>query len=296
MRPNAVLSPYIERLWGWESDHAEILNLPTLLPGTGAEVFFHYRQPFSGEIGGALHRFDPAHMVCVREKPIKLQSSSSVGFIAVRFRAGRLHRFTAVPGADLIDGIMSVTDLWGAPGHSLAQDMMNAKSRRSAISIIEKFLMDQLDDGTSDLLVEQAVGEIYKRCSNVSISDIALKVQVSERELQRRVKTLTGQTPIAFRKLSRVQHVMRELLLNSPSHMLEVALKYGFYDQAHFIHTFSGWGLGSPQRFLDEARNTSHFYNTPWKRSDKNPNQGMIVRSENVAVACSPKSQSRIDR
>lgn len=269
MRPNAVLSSYIERLWGWESDHAEVLNLPTLLPGTGAEVFFHYRTPFSGVVGEALHRFDPAHLVCVRGKPIRLQSSSSVGFIAVRFRAGRLHRFTAVPGADLIDGTMSVTDLWGAPGYSLVQDMMNAKSRRSAITIIEKFLLDQLDDGTSDLLVEHAVGEIYKRCSVVSVSDIAHEMRVSERELQRRVKALTGQTPIAFRKLSRVQHVMRELLLNSPSHMLDVALKYGFYDQAHFIHTFSDWGLGSPQRFLDEARNTSHFYNTSWKGSEK---------------------------
>lgn len=274
VRPNAVLAPYIERIWGWESDQAEVLNLPTLLPGTGAEVFFHYREPFSGEVGGALHRFDPAHMVCVREKPIKLYPSSSAGFIAVRFRAGRLHRFTAIPGADLIDGIMSITDLWGGPSHSLLQDVMNMQSRAGAIAAIEKFLINQLDAGASDLLAEQAVGEIYKRCSSVSVSDIALRVQVSERELQRRVKALTGQTPIEVRKLSRVQHVMRELLLNSPSHMLETALKYGFYDQAHFIHTFSNWGLGPPQRFLADARGKSHFYNTSWKGSDKKSIQG----------------------
>jgi AraC-like DNA-binding protein len=269
VRPNALLSPYIERLWGWESDHDEILNLPILLPGTGAEVFFHYRQPFRGEIEGVLHQFDPAHMICVRGRPIKLQQSGSIGFIAIRFRAGRLHRFTAIPGVDLIDSTMSVTDLWGASGHSLVKDVMNVRSRTSAISIIEKFLTSQLNSGSSDLLVEQAVGEIYKRCSNISVSDVAQKMGVSERELQRRVKALTGHTPVEFRKISRVQHVMRELLLNNPSHMLETALKYGFYDQAHFINTFSSWRLGSPQRFLADVRNKSHFYNTSWNGSDK---------------------------
>lgn len=269
VRPNAFLSPYIERIWGWESDQSEVLNLPTLLPGTGAEVFFHYRQPFLGEIDGALHQFDPAHMVCVREKPIKLQRSASVGFIAVRFRAGRLHRFTAIPGVALIDGIISVTDLWGASGRSLLRDVMNVQSRTSAISIIEKFLIKKLDGGVSDALVEQTVWEIYKRCSNILVSDVAQRMRVSERELQRRVKALTGHTPVEFRKLSRVQHVMRELLLNSRSHMLETTLKYGFYDQAHFIKTFSNLRLGSPQRFLTDARSKSHFYNTSWNGSDK---------------------------
>lgn len=268
IRPIAILRPYIERIWGWESQGREILDLPTLLPGTGAEVFFHYRKPFRGEISGADHAFDPAHLICVRRKPIKLCPSSSVGFVAIRFRAGGLHRFTTLPGADLIDGTVSVTDLWGAAGAKLSLDALNSPPS-GLLAIVEHFLVDRLENGNTDALVELAVSEIYKNCSEISVADLARRIGVTKRELQRRFRTLTGQTPVEVRRLSRIQHVMRHLLLDRSSGFLEVILKYGFYDQAHFIHAFSNFGLGPPHRYLTLARAKSHFYNTPWSDSDK---------------------------
>lgn len=42
--PPAELRPWVERFWSWESDCA--VPLPLLLPGTGADLFLHYRTPF----------------------------------------------------------------------------------------------------------------------------------------------------------------------------------------------------------------------------------------------------------
>lgn len=285
IRPTNALRAYVERFWGWESEKAESLNLPTLLPGTGADVFFHYRQPFQGEICGAPQSFAPAHLICVRHKPVELRSSNSVGFLAIRFRAGALHRFTDLPGVDLVDGTMSTGDLWGSSGLQLIRDVINVASRDRAVDVIQRFLLTRLEVGKSDLLVEHAIGEIYRRCSEVSISEVALKLGVSGRELQRRVKALTGQTPVEVRQLSRLQHVVRELLLKRPSSMVETALKYGFYDQAHFTHAFSNCGLGSPQRYLTIAREKCIFTIRHGETLARTASDNG-ARSKDVIVAC----------
>lgn len=85
-RPHPALRPYIDRYWSWEAAPGERIALPRLLPGTGAEVFLHHRQPFRSENGAAL---PAAHMLCVRLQPYALASTDDVGFTAIRIRAGR---------------------------------------------------------------------------------------------------------------------------------------------------------------------------------------------------------------
>ncbi|MCK1667717.1 helix-turn-helix domain-containing protein [Bradyrhizobium sp. 153] len=259
--PIAPLRPYVERLWGWESIGQEIVELPTLLPGTGAEIFFHYRMPFSQVREGKDHVFDGAHLVCVRRRPIQLSAQRDIGFIAVRLRAGRMHRFVDIPGGDLIDRTLSVTELWKSAGRQLSLDVSNAPSKAGALEALQCFLFEQLRRNRSDELVENAISVIYRHHAAASIDKLASRFGVTRRELERRFKTLTAQTPVEFRKLSRIQHVMRELLLDPSARILDAALSHGFYDQAHFIHAFAELALGSPVQHLTLARAKPHFYN-----------------------------------
>jgi methylphosphotriester-DNA--protein-cysteine methyltransferase len=264
IRPIAALRPYVDSLWGWEAVGDEIIDLPTLLPGTGAEVFFHYRTPFHRDAGGRREAFERAHMICVRRKPIRLCRSRDVGFVAVRFRAGRLHRFTNSPGADLVDGTASVAELWESAGRRLESDVTAASRQADRLRLVQAFLLKELETDRADPLVEHAVAEIYQRCAATSITQLASNLRITRRELERRIKAVTAQTPVEIRRLSRLQKVTRDFLLQQTPRLLSIALKHGFYDQAHFIHNFSSLGLGPPQRHLTSARARPHFYNTPW--------------------------------
>lgn len=264
IKPVAALAPYIERMWGWESIDDEVIDLPILLPGTGSEVFFHYRTPFRHEVAGKVEALGSAHMVCVRRKPVRLLSSKDIGFVAVRFRAGSLHRFTRVPGANLLDQTLTATELWGEEGTRVALDATLRQSRREIAELLQRFLMSRLEEGRSDQLVERAVSTIYQRCAVVSVDHLALSLDVTRRQLERRFSALTAQTPIEVRRLSRMQKVMRKLLLEKSANVLDAVLTHGYYDQAHFIHDFAKTGLGPPQRFLNEIRSRPHFYNPSW--------------------------------
>lgn len=262
--PVHPLRPYIDRLWGWESRPGELITLPSLLPGTGAEVFFHYRTPFrrltAAETSCALER---AHLFCVRADPAQLCPSGDIGFVAIRFRAGSLHRFIDLPCAELLDTTCSASDLWGAKGRVLADGVLDAHSIPEKLRLIQVFLLKQLQRGQSDQLVELAIAKIYRAVPGLSIDDLAASLGIGRRQLERRFQALTGQTPSEVRRLSRFQKVVRALMLDHALDPLDAALCHGYYDQSHFIRDFKDLAMTTPKRHIDAARLKTHFYNTP---------------------------------
>lgn len=255
LRPIAPLRPYIDRFWGWESAAGETVPLPTLLPGTGAEVFFHFRTPFCGS---------SAHLLYVRTQPLALPATDNIGFVAVRFRAGMLHRFTVIPGAELMDRACTVDAMWGRDGTELAERVAGAATFAAKAQLIQAFLLKRMQAACPDPLVEYAISRIYRDCAAISIAQLADRIGIGKRQLERRFKALTGQAPAEMRRISRVQKAVRMLLLDPAVRSADVALAHGYYDQAHFIRDFNALVRTSPQRFIDAARQKTHFYNTPW--------------------------------
>jgi len=262
--PDPVLQPFIDRLWGWESVPGEEIALPTLLPGTGAELYFHYRQPFRHlTTQGVPVACAPAHLLCLRNRPVALCASSNVGFIAVRFRAGMLHRFTDIPAGELLDRIHSVDELWGRAGKVVTQGVAECATPSTRLRRIQDLLLKCLRTKAADNLAERAVSALYRESTSISIGQLAARLKIGPRQMERRVQALTGQSPAELRRLGRLQKSFRALLLAPEAALLDVALANGYYDQSHFNRDCRQLAQDSPGRLLQVARAKTHFYNTP---------------------------------
>jgi AraC-like DNA-binding protein len=262
--PIPPLRSYIDRLWGWESAPGATIALPTLLPGAGAELYFHYRRPFrhAGAVPSPVPHA-PAHLLCLRSVPLALAAMTGVGFIAVRFRSCMLPRFTPVPAAELHDRPRDIADIWGAPGRLCAARVAAADTQAERLALIQDFLLRQLQPERADALVEAAVDILYRSHGGVTIEQLAARLRLGRRQLERRFLAATGQSPAAMRRLCRFHHTVRALLLAPDAGGLDTALRHGYYDQAHFIHDFRALAQTTPQRYLRLARGMTHFYNPP---------------------------------
>jgi len=266
--PAVALRPFIDRFWGWESAPPETVQLPTLLPGTGAELYFHFGAPFRIHAnGGHPLVVSPGHLFCLRGTTVNLSPASDIGFIAVRFRIGMLQRFTGIPAKELADRPLSVEDIWGAPGAALMRRLSYALDRQQRIVLITAFLLERLGPST-DLLVEQATTELYRRRSAISIEALADALGLGRRQLERRWKRFSGQSPNEIKGLNRFQQTVRGLMLDPSADATDRALACGYYDQAHFIHDFQRRVGLAPHKYLRVARTKTHFYNTPLPRDD----------------------------
>ncbi|HJV80373.1 helix-turn-helix transcriptional regulator [Noviherbaspirillum sp.] len=267
--PVASLSPYIDRFWGWEAEAGETISLPTILPGTGAEMYFHYRTPFLRSQGDGTFSLPHEHLFCVRRRPVELGAIAGLGFLAVRFRAGGIHHFTRLPGNDMLDQLPRAEDLWGVPGKELAGRVIEAGSNEKRVLLLQTFLLRQLEHKTVDTLISVATAHLYRHCDTLSIARLASHLNLGKRQLERRFLQATGQTPVEVKRLSRFQKTARTLLLDPSASCADSALAHGYFDQSHFIREFKSLTSLSPLAYLAQARAKTHFYNTPRSTSEK---------------------------
>lgn len=261
--PTPALRPFIDRYWGWDSTQAEPVVLPCLLPGTGAELYFHYRSPFRYQSLPHEQQSCPqAHLLCLRRSPLPLCPATDLGFIAVRLRAGMLPRFLSIPAAELPDQVHAVEHLWDVAGSQLLRQLSWAAANVERLQLIERFLLSQLRS-PPDARVERAAALLYRSGPGLSIDQLADAVELGRRQLERRFLAGTGQTPVEMRRLTRFQHTVRTVLLDPQRSSTDVALEHGYYDQAHFIREFRSLAQTTPRGYFTAARSTTHFYNTP---------------------------------
>lgn len=247
--PCAALAPFVDRYWSWTGAPGERIALPTLLPGTGAEVVFDCRGRGS-------------RVLCVRRHPLALGDAQEVDFIAVRLRAGMLSRFAAMPLAELADQQVDASALWGQAAQVLAERIAHAGATAARAALIERFLLERLAPASAVPAVERASAAIY-RDHRARIEDVARACGLGRRQLERRFVQVAGQSPAEVRRISRLQKTVRALMLDPALAPLDAALAQGYFDQSHFIRDFRDLAGTTPQRYLAEARRRHHFYHRP---------------------------------
>ena len=259
--PCPVLQPYIDRLWGWEGECG--LPFAPMLPGTGAELMFHFGEPLS--INNALsgrRNLGPAFLLCSRNAPHLLGTPGRLDFLAVRFRSGALRHFCPRPLLELMDDAFPIADVWGQDGRDIVERLATAPTRTARVAVIEDWLLRLLArHHLHQPVVELATRALYYRHHHLRIDDLAEQAGCSRRTLERVFRAATGLTPKGFQRRARFQLTARDLLLHQPADSLTTALDHGYYDQAHFIHDFRRFTGMSPNRFIHQTQHLAHFYN-----------------------------------
>ena len=254
-KPCAELSPYIERYWAWESSPSQ--SLPVLLPGTGNDLFIHFKKPFA-------HIPGPAHVLCVRSRPWPLESSEPTAFIAVRFRMGSLRHFCRFGLGELFDRAVAVEELWGQEGQRWVEQVVLTSRFSLCRDVIESQLLRWLRrHRRPDVETDWAASRLYYGHATCRMDELAASVQISRRHLERTFQSALGLSPKAFHRLARFQQTVRDLLVTPSSDGLDTALAHGYYDQSHFIREFESFAKVAPTAFLTRRNFMSHFYNPP---------------------------------
>lgn len=258
-RPTGPLAEVIDRIWSWTSEPGETAALPLLLPGTGAELVFHYGAPFVLEGEGAL---SPAHLLC-RRRAAQRMVPQAVGFISARVRAGQMARLLPMPVDEVFDQAVPLSELWGPAVAALLDRLAQAGSFAERVLQIQAFLLARLR--TSDPLCEWAAEQLYRQPAGTRIQQMADRAGLGRRQFERRFSAVMGMPPVRFRRLARFQQVAKRLHLAPATPDLLVALDAGYFDQPQFIREFRDIVGMTPQAYRRQSAGRTHFYNPSWR-------------------------------
>jgi len=109
-----------------------------------------------------------------------------------------------------------------------------------------------------DPMVAEAVRFIEHDSGEIRISELARRLDVSTRQLQRRFKSSTGLSPKQFARIRRIRATAIVLVENDRVSWADRAADMGFADQSHMTHEFKSVTKRSPNSFAEKIGKIDH--------------------------------------
>lgn len=176
-------------------------------------------------------------------KPVLLSYKSIVDEIAVNFTSTGINYFFDNNYDKLSDGpfqFMS-NEKWNNFSHKLF--VINEKKR---IELLENFLVSQLR--YKDLKNVEFVIDSMKNDLSIKVKDIALKMKLSDRTINRLFHKYIGCSPIAYKKILRFRSSV--LMNDNEMSLTELCLNNEYYDSPHFTNEFKKLTSKNPKSFF----------------------------------------------
>lgn len=169
-----------------------------------------------------------------------------------------------VPASDLTGSLVDLGDLWGRKAVELVERLASADSWGDRFAVLDETLARRIDDAGQSLdPIELAWYGLLKSGGLMSVSDLAREVGYSRRHLHHRFTSEYGVTPKEASRLVRFQNSVgllrdserrrqRGWVDHRSGSLGEVAVRAGFYDQAHMTREWNDLAGCSPSAWLAE--------------------------------------------
>lgn len=263
IRPSTPLARYIKCYWAMQfDDRAGGHKTETVLPDGTLEIVFNLADRFRRFHPDGRVELQPGTIIVGQMRRfVKIQPTGRVDLFGVRFHtAGAYHHFRC-PLSELTDKIVEPRAIFGDLFRCLEQQILDARSTVDRVGIIEKLLLDSLrHPGPSEKVVEAVKDHISVNNGVVSIRETARYFGVSQRQLERHFLEMVGVSPKFYSRVIRLQSIISAFRGTDARDLLGLALRYGYYDQSHFVREFAEFSGKSPTTFMrDESRMAAAF-------------------------------------
>ncbi|MFB5760266.1 helix-turn-helix domain-containing protein [Paenibacillus medicaginis] len=209
------------------------------------------------------------------KEPSKAAATNGTGTgytFGVRFFPGGARVFHGMALDEFTDRRIPLEQCWpGTVGElqELRERMQQTTSFRERVRLIDAYLNRWLNDALlyrrmpgSDLL-KNVLHRIFTSRGQSSIKELATLETVSERQLHRSFKPWIGISPKRFSEVVRSHQVLACIQRGNVHDWPEIALAYGYFDQAHLIRHFRAWYGATPGVAAQEhQQKLSVMYNT----------------------------------
>jgi AraC-like DNA-binding protein len=164
--------------------------------------------------------------------------------VGVRFAAGGLAALLGRPPAD---GPLPASTLEGLDGPALAAAITAASTMDETARVLDEALARVVPSDIDPALavIERAVRAVEDDATLVRVDDLATRLGLSTRSLQRLFARYVGLSPGWVIRRRRLQEVALRATGDEPVDWSSLAAELGYYDQAHLIRDFTA-AVGEP--------------------------------------------------
>lgn len=229
--PCETLSSHVACYWTMDF-HADNGNqLHRIIPDGCVDIIVDRRSPSCWKaafVEGLMTQFEV------------LSLSQAQSLFGIRFFSESAQSILKFPVSAFIGQHVFLEDIWGAEGLFMVEEILFADTVSKIIEIVEHKLNSLLsiNDTPSNSLLHASMKYMYTFKGSISTADLAEKLSFSERHLRRTFHRELGLSPKEMLGIVQFQSMLQALYSGPHSSFTDIAVKYGYYDQSHFIKNF----------------------------------------------------------
>lgn len=190
-----------------------------------------------------------ARVVGVCPGPVSTSLGPDVDLFGVAFGVGRARPFLPVAPTELAGRIGDLAELWEGEADALGE-RLRGRTFEERVDVIEQVLAARIparDPADSEL--QAVIERIGADPGGIRVAPLAANTGLSRQRFTRWFTDAVGMGPKRFARIRRAQALLRHVTDGSDEDWSQVALRLGYYDQAHMIGDFHWFTGDSPARF-----------------------------------------------
>jgi AraC-like DNA-binding protein len=191
-----------------------------------------------------------AFIAGVHLAPALSHSSGAQAGMHVFLPLSTLRRLLATPMDRLVDQVVNLETLLGAPARQLGQTLLEAPTLVARVAVLDAALTALLEAAPPlDPQLRHALRLLRHRPTQ-DIAAIAAEIGWSRKHLADRVKNVTGVGPRCLRRLLRFQSLLAAIPAGPNPNWADLACVRGYCDQSHLIREFQEFSGLTPTAYL----------------------------------------------
>ena len=254
-----ILRQHIEYYYFLKTDSADFNSKYYVFPNTLQAFNIHKHATChieSSSITVTGHPADPFLMVAQgkHELPLYVELSGILDKITIVFKPLGLNHFIERSFLEVTpDSSQIITDWHNDPRcERFLVSFFGTETYEERIEILETFLRALYKPIPFEAPLVEAVAHLMDFETELPIQEIIRKVGFTTRSFNRLFLKNMGLTPVAFRKIARFRHSLKDKLFNEQLKSLtDISYRSNFYDQAYFIKIYRKLTGHNPTRFFD---------------------------------------------
>ena len=225
--PTPDLMPYVESCWSVFSKNESGLSFHEIFPDSNVKLVFRF----------SLTACRMVLMGSVSEKAtVEIDGASD--YFGFRFRPAQAPRLVAISTSELVDSYADIYEVNGESIRSLANRLLATSNHTERQQIMEDAVRGCLIPLVSDQRCRRASSLLDDHGGQLTIKELAGKVGIHVRSLERLFQAELGLSPKRMMRLIRVRKLMIQIHEGTFNTLADLAHACGYADQSHMIREF----------------------------------------------------------
>jgi AraC-like DNA-binding protein len=264
--PDPVLSPYIAKMWVFESSgRLPARDNKLIVPNANFKLAFTFRNGLVARVGDKtfIQKENELSLTGLVDSPVNLdpQEDEQTGTIVIEFNPLGAYRFFHFSYTHVKNQIVELSELIGNRALALQSQLAEAATLDLKLQLLQNFLIKQQEKAAPDPIYDFCINRISYSKGLITVQQLEKETGYGSRWLHKKFSEHLGTGAKNLSEIIRFKQFYQEYSTGVKIQDLENHFYHYYYDQSHFIRAFKRFTGFTPTDLQNSANElaTRHY-------------------------------------